>query len=404
MTMKSKLGALVAVPALAVLTACGSGGAQPEAQPLSPDMEATLTIWTYDQAERDNLIQQEMFEKLYPNVEFDVVFIPQEQFANKVIASATSQTGPDILWINPAYTQAFADAGVVYDLTDNWAGYEDADQFPESVVNKANGSIYSVQTYSNLNALWYNQTILDSLGLEVPTTLDELEDALIAATDAGHLGLEIPGTPGIEGEWISKPFFTGYGVDDYAELGEPGTQEMFERLSGWVSDGLINKADLNLSQGDGVKRFLEGNTAFFVGGNWLLSEGDTATFDWGVVPMPAGPDGPGIVYLGGQAEAVGAFSTNPALAWEFLRTTWLSKEFETTTLGFGSIPSRADALPSDASQQITAYAEAIAAGVPISSDTANTLLVGNLWSGVLAGQSSPADGAKTAADIAKTAK
>lgn len=404
MTMKSKLGALAAVPALVLLAGC-AGGAQPQSTAtLSPDMEATLTIWTYDQAERDNLIQQEMFEQLYPNVDFEVVFIPQEQFANKVIASATSRTGPDILWINPAYTPAFAQAGVVADLSEWWAEYPDADQFPESVVNTVDGAVYSIQTYSNLNALWYNETILDEVGVEVPTTLDELEAALEKVTQAGHVGLEIAGTPGIEGEWISKPFFTGYGVDNYSELGEPGTLDMFTRMSDWVQDGLINKAGLNLSQGDGVKNFIAGDTAFFVGGNWLLGEAADVDFAWGVTPMVAGPDGPGTVYLGGQAEAIGAFSKNPELAWQFLQDTWLSKEFETATLEFGSIPSRADALPSDASQQIAAYAEAIGNGVAISSDTANTLLVGNLWSAVLAGQTSPVDGAASAADIAKTAE
>lgn len=406
MTTKFRRSALAVFPLLCLFAVSSAASSAQGSTVAPPDknIKATLKIWTYDQAQRDNKIQQAEFKKLYPNVKFTVVFIPQEQFANKIIASATAKSGPDIIWENPAYTQAFADAGVVRNLSTNWKSYSDASQFPVSVVNKVNGNVYGVQTYSNLNALWYNKTLLDSLGLSVPSSLDGLELDLSAVKAAGKVGLEIAGTPGIEGEWISKPFFTDYGVNGYKELGKPNVLTALTRLADWVNKGYINKGDLNLSQGDGIKKFLGGDTAFFVGGNWQLADGAKASFNWGVTPMVKGPNGPGIVYLGGQAEAIGAFSKNPALAWEFFKQTWLSKQFETATLAFGSIPSRKDALPKNASQQITAYASAIAHGVPISSDTAKTLLVGNLWSAVLSGQQSPADGAASAGQIAKTAK
>jgi multiple sugar transport system substrate-binding protein len=404
MTKKSKLAALAVIPLALLLAACSAPSGPSQPAPLDPDMEATLTIWTYDQEERDSTVQTEMFEKLYPNVTIETIFVPQEQFANKIISSATTQDGPDIIWYNPAYTQAFGDSGTVLPLTDYWAAYEDADQFPDSVLNRAGDDIFGVQSYVNLIGLWYNQTILDAIGVEVPTTLDELEDAMAAASAAGHVGMQIPGTPGIEGEWISKPFFTGYGIDDYSQLGDPGTEQMFERLSGWVNDGYINRGDLGLSQGDGLPKFLEGNTAFFVGGNWQLGAANEATFEWGVTPMPDGPDGEGIVYLGGQAEAIGAFTENPDLAWEFLRTTWLTQEFETAALERGSIPARADAVPTDADARIKAYSDAVAKGVPLSADTASTLAIGDLWSAVLSGQTDPAGGAATAKQIAQNAE
>ena len=404
MTKKSRLAALAVIPLLGLLAACSSGSATPTAAPLTKNIKATLTIWTYDQAQRDNKIQQAEFKKLYPNVKFNVVFVPQEQFANKIIASATSKSGPDIIWENPAYTQAFADAGVIQDLSSNWKSYSDAGQFPASVVNKANGVVYGVQTYSNLNALWYNKTLLDTLGIAVPKTIDQLQTALVKIKAAGKIGLEIAGTTGIEGEWISKPFFTDYGVDGYKQLGKPAVKTVFSQLTDWVNKGYINKGDLLLSQGDGVTKFTAGGIGFFVGGNWQLADGAKAHFKWGVTPMVSGPKGPGIVYLGGQAEAIGKFSKNPALAWAFFKDTWLSNQFETATLAFGSIPSRSDAVPKNANQQITAYAGAIKHGIPISSDTANTLLIGNLWSAVLAGQTNPTAGAATAAQIAATAK
>lgn len=419
MKKRLKAGALLALPALLMLGACsasgdGGPGAQPSDEPtadvtdepteISPDIEETLTVWTYHQDKTDVMIQADMFAELYPNVTVDIVYVPQEEFANKVIASAASKTGPDLLWYNPAYTTAFADAGVVMQLDDRWATFEDRDQFPTSVLSSANGGVYGVQTYVGLNALWYNQEILDEVGVDAPTTLDELEAALKAVTDAGYVGLQIPGTPAIEGEWISKPFFEGYGISGFSAMDDPKVEEMFTRVSGWVDDGYIIKGNLSLSQGDGLSKFLEGETAFFVGGSFQLGPGAEATFPWGVTAMPAGPHGPGTVYIGGQSEAIGTFAKNPDLAWAFFEKTWLTKEFQLTKAETGNIPSRKDAIPPGADDKVTAYSAALENAVPLSSDTASTLEVGNLWSAVLTGQTSPSSGAATAAQIAKNAE
>ncbi len=409
MTTRSRrkaIAAAVALPLAFGLVACTQSAEAPTDDPITPDIEATLTIWHYNELAglQDIDPQIAQFQKLYPNVEFEVTFIPEEQFPNRVISAATSQDGPDIMWYNGAFTKTFADAGVIGDITDEWAAFEDASLFPDSVLQSAGDRIYGVQAYVNLNALYFNQTILDEIGVDVPSTFDELEDAMRAATDAGYRGMMLPGAPGVAGEWISKAFFTGYGVQNFSDYADPAVEEMFNRVVGWVDEGLVPKATVTLPQAEAVNEFVSGDVAFYVGGNWQLTLPADGGFDWGVAPMPAGPAGPAIVYLGGQAEALGAFASNKALAWEFLKQTWLTKEHGTMRLGLGSIPTRADVLEGDVDPNVQAYADAAANGTPLSSDTATTLAVGDLWSGVLAGQTGPADAASQAAQIAAGAE
>lgn len=412
MTMKSTriLRGLAAACCLAlVATGCSSKPAAEAPQAVTPDIKATLNLWTYEPQTGSSFIdavdQTETFKKAYPNVDVKITFIPEAQFANKVIASATTRTGPDILWVNGAYTEEYASAKVLAPLDPYWSTYADASQYPPSVIGSFDNQKYSLQTYVNLNALWYNKSILDEYKLPVPTSLSELESDMATISSGGkYSGLQLAGTTGVEGEWISKPFFSSFGLKSYKDYGDPKTTEMFTTLTDWVAKGYVTKANVGMSQTDGVSEFKKGKTAFYVGGNWQLAQAAKVPFTLGVTGMPSGSGGPGTVYLGGQAEAMGAFSTNKDLAWKFLEQTWLTKEFELKRLKQGSIPARKDALPDDVDPDVKAYASELDTGVALSPDTASTLAVGNLWSGVLAGQTTPAEAAVIGAQIAKSAK
>jgi ABC-type glycerol-3-phosphate transport system substrate-binding protein len=368
------------------------------------DIEATLVIWYYDTSSglADVEPQIEAFKALYPNVTIEVEDTPGDQFhGSKLPATALTGEGPDIIWYNPQFTRSLVEAGVLAPLDDEWASFADAGQFSDAILSKVDGSIYGVNSYVNLNAMWYNQTLLDELGLSVPTTIEELEAAMKAGTDAGYKGFQFAGTTGVPGEWNSRTFFSAFGVGDYSDYGNPAVLSMFERMKTWVDEGYVNRGDLTLDQGDGVNVFLEGDTLFYLGGNWQLAGAkETATFEWGAAPMPSGPGGPGSVYLGGQAEAVGAFTTNKALAWEFLAQTFLTSEFAAYRLSLGSIPTRADALGGDVSDAVKAYAKASTNGLPLPSDTEGTLAVGTLWSGLMQGQLTPQEAFEQAKAVA----
>jgi multiple sugar transport system substrate-binding protein len=123
--------------------------------------------------------------------------------------------------------------------------------------------------------------------------------------------------------------------------------------------------------------------------------GDALDFNWGVVPLPGAQMAPG-----GEAEAIGAFSDNKQLAWEYLEATFWSKEGQVIfNNGRGSIPIRPDAA-ADPTVADTSHIDAWLTEIknagkrsPVTSGDLQqaTQTMGQIWSGVLGGTTSAPD-------------
>src|SRR6478735_396909 len=163
------------------LSACGGGGSDSDADSGSGSSggSKTLTVWTYYVAggQNDALEQQNaMFEKANPGVKVKTVQIPFDQLPSKLLATATTQEGPDVVLDNVVVDfPSLASAGVLADLTDDWDGYADKDLFSDSSVWKFDDKVYNVMSYTNLLGLYYNKDALAKLKIDPPTTMDEFQ-------------------------------------------------------------------------------------------------------------------------------------------------------------------------------------------------------------------------------------
>ena len=104
------------------------------------------------------------------------------------------------------------------------------------------GTRYAVQGYVNLLGLWYNAEILDEIGVEPPTTLEELEGAMAKAKEAGYMGITLSGLPNSQGEWQGYPWMTAEGFT-YENL-DTELREVWEHL------GLPGEPDLPRAKGN----------------------------------------------------------------------------------------------------------------------------------------------------------
>src|SRR5699024_2963669 len=158
--------------------------------------------------------------------------------------------------------------------------------------------------------------------------------------------------------------------------------------------------------------FTGGNAAFAENGNWQIGAAEeNADFNYGVVPLPLGSDGK--VYLGGEGEAIGAYSDNPDLACEYLTETYLNADGELKPRNLaGSIPTRSDASQEQAEEHaelLEPFATCLnemgarypAANLSPDSVADVQSTMGEAWSAVLAGQQSPED---AAAQVVETLK
>ena len=404
----SLTGGLLAVSAALALTGCtptSSGGASGD--------NNTLTVWHYfSDANQVKVMTdyKDLFEKNNDGVTVENVFVPYDQMNSKLITAVGSKTGPDVVVFNGADSSTLTLGGALAPMTKQWDGFADKDQFPEAVVHSLDGEVYSAQGYVNLLGLWYNQDILDEVGIEPPTTTDELNSALDAVTAAGKGGITLSGLPQSQGEWQAYPWLSSFGFD-YDKPAAAPLEEAFSMIQSWTASGALTREAVTWDQTVPFQTWAAGNVAFAQNGNWQLGTARSdANFNYGVVPLPVGDKGK--VYLGGEGESIGAFSKNPKLAWDYLKQTYFSAEGQKIALtGVGSIPSRLDAASAPEVTDdpiLAAFAKSLeqnggnypAEAVPAEAVADQQLVVGQVWSAVIGGQMTPADAAtKLVADL-----
>jgi multiple sugar transport system substrate-binding protein len=394
------IGAAAAAGML-VLSGCGAAGGSPSA---SSD---EITVWHYFSDPNQVKVMTDYaatFEKNNPGKKVNNVYVPYDQMISKLVASAGANSGPDVVVYNGADAGTLALGNTLAPLDERWSSFAGKDQFSTSVVHKVNDKTYGVQGYVNLLGLWYNKDILKSIGVQPPTNMSELEAAMGKAVAAGKQGITLSGLPQSQGEWQAYPWLSGagfnYGAPDAGSL-----EKALATVQGWVNKGYLSKEAVTWDQTVPFQKFAAGNVAFAENGNWQMGTAkSSAKFDYGVVPLPVGDSGK--VYLGGEAEGIGAFSKNPDLAWKYLEQTYFDKAGQlTATTNAGSIPARKDAAadPSVAGNDLLRpFAETIStrganypdAAVPAKNIANVQLSVGQAWSSALGGQSSPSDAAQ----------
>lgn len=375
---------------LVLVTGCAAGGGGESA-------DEKLVVWTYytagGQIEAMDA-QNELWATQYPDIEIEHVQIPFDQLPSRLLATATTQDGPDVVLDNVVVDfPSLAASGVLADLTEYWDGYADADQFDQSALfTFSDDRLYNVLSYTNLLGLYYNEDALTALGLEVPQTVEELEAAMEAvAADGQYTPMAMSGAATVEGAWMFMPLVLGEG-GGYCDFDAPATAEGFETFSTWAENDWIPADTATWNQADAWQAFLGGNYAFGINGNWNLGDVPDAGFAIGTAQYPAGPAG-SFVFPGGEAIGIGAFSDQKDLAWEYIETAWLSEEaslinFETS----GQIPTRASVAGSNAvaenvlAQPFVAAAADTAAWPRNEQTAAMQTTVGEASSGLISGQ------------------
>lgn len=385
-----------------LLGACGddgsSGGAEGGAD--------KLTVWTYYTAggQNDALEKQnELWNEAHPDIEIETVQIPFDQLPSKLLATATTQEGPDVVLDNVVVDfPTLASSGVLLDLTDYWDGYDDSGLFPESATWTMDDEVYNVMSYTNLLGLYYNADALEKLGIEPPTTMEEFQAALEKVADDGkYTPLAMSGAPTVEGAWMFMPLLLGEGVD-YCNLSEDALATGLERIQDWSQQDIIPRETATWDQADAWQAFVSGKYAFGINGNWNLGDAGNASFEIGTARVPAGSQG-SHVFPGGEAIGIGAFAEDPDLAWQYIEEAWLSQEASLINFeASGQIPTRSDLAENEtvtSNELVQPFVEAAGdtSAWPKNEQTAAMqTAVGQGFSAVISGQKEPAEAASEA--------
>lgn len=318
------------------------------------DREGDLVVWHYfnNVGPLDAMNAGiERFQAAYPNVDLSVEVFPYGDFTGKVLTSAAAQTGPDFMFYNWADQVSLLEVNALHPIDPYWETYADADQVPDSGVNRVGDEIYSVRVYGNLIALWYNADLLAELGAEPPTSMDDMEAIMRLATDAGYKGIASGFNIPLLGWWTGMPYvFAECG--DLTMSDEAVVRAAIERPVRWVQEGLMTPEVVTYDQSGAVDQFLTGEYVFATAGNWDLTRiVDGAEFTLGNLPMP-GASCDGGVYVSGEGFSIGAFGESPDLGFEFARLAIMDAEAQENFLNLaGSIPGHPSLFDSPAVQE-----------------------------------------------------
>lgn len=321
-------GAAVAGVAALALTACSSGGDDSGSGGSSGGTGdgGSLTVWAWD-----NTVEPiaEAYEADHPDVDIEVVNAGtgNDQYTALQNAIAAGSGVPDIAQIEYYALPQFAIGESLADLTDLGAGDLDGtfSPGPWSAVQQGDG-IYGLPADSGPMALFYNTTVFEKYGVQVPTTWDEYLTAARAlhAADPSVYITNDTGDAGFTTSMIwqagGKPY-TVDGTTVSVDFTDEGTQRFASLWQQLVSEDLV--APTSSWSDEWYQGLGNGTIASLTIGAWMpgnLEAGvEQAAGQWRVAPMPQWEAGRSdSAENGGSALAVTEASKAKELAYDFL--------------------------------------------------------------------------------------
>ena len=335
--MKSKeikRGMAVAMCAmlLAGLTACG-GTENTEEQDESSGGSKELTLlmtndWIDETTELGQTFTEviHQYEEENPDVKITLQGASQQDIKENFQTAALAGDGADIVIMdNSGHAIDLAAMGLLYPLSELTTAEDLEAQYQEGPLNsgKFEGEYYSIPWYMDCCGLFYNQDRLDELGLEVPTTWDELAEALQVVKDAGYGGITT-----YQSAYAFYSFFyqnecpvidTSGEIPEVVIDNEAGT-EAWNYICDLIENGGLVESFKEATTWDKVyESFANGEATFLLGGDWCASgtEGINPDLNYGIAPMVAGKTQATV--LGGWTWNINVNCSDPELAYDLIQ-------------------------------------------------------------------------------------
>jgi len=285
---------------------------------VTEDGERVITFLLTHPIEREGIWSSlDMFTE-ETGIIVEVINVPLGESRTQIPTWAMGGTLPDVLNIDNTDTFNWAQMGFIADLSDLVERDVELEFFFESVLENQlfEDRFYSMPFYANNLAMYYNREIFDAVGVELPTTLDEVLAIAPAISAAGYDVFGIAAGSTTDTTFQQWPFIWGSGAD-WTDLDSPqniGQLTFFQTL---VENGWMSVEVTTYNAGDNANQFTAGHVAMIVDGPWRLPTiVENASFEWGVTMIPEGAGGFSTV-LGGHNLAIST-TADRELAWELV--------------------------------------------------------------------------------------
>ena len=302
-----------------------------------------LAWWDYYTGSNEQAVQtmHEAYMEANPNITISRRSLPFADLKRTLLQGATADELPDIAIIDNPDHQAFAELGILEDLTariDEWgqAGEYFEGPWNSTVYNDIN---YGIPDNSNCLTLWCNMQMLEEAGVEPPANWDELQAAAAALTQGSRYGLAVSAVQTEEGTFQWLPFLWQSG-EDIPTLDSEGGRAALQLWVDLVNNGHMSQGILGWEQADVKDQFVAGQAAMMVNGPWqipVIAE-EAPDLDWQVFVLPEGQESASI--LGGENQAVIAGGEHVDTAWELMQWWQEPDRLKAYLMEAGKLPSR----------------------------------------------------------------
>ncbi|GAB2873868.1 ABC transporter substrate-binding protein [Streptomyces mayteni] len=282
------------------------------------------------------------FEAEHPNITVERTTQDWNQVISTLNLRLADSDGPDIALVNNGWQSmgTLAEAGRILDLDDYAELYGWESDFPSTILRQeqftpdgsemGTGSIYATPAArSSLIGLYYNTEILDQLGIPVPTTLAEFEEACAEIAADGQVPIAYgsldkgPATAILLA--VQNLFGSAEDIGDFVySTGTPpitstGLTEAATTVREWADAGWFTPNHEGVQHQDAIDHFLSGEGAFRFEYTGSLGFSTEQRQTYGYTQLPQ-VDGGQIVGTGSTAGnlAISARSDHPDAAAAFL--------------------------------------------------------------------------------------
>lgn len=358
------LGAAVAVSAL-VLSACGGSGDSGTNDTVSSKVDGkgrTLTLWHYESdTSAMGVAWNAAIKEFESETGAKVKFEPKafEQIRTTASQVLNSDEAPDVMEYNKGNATAglLASQGLLGNLdeavkTFGWDG-----KLAESLQTTAkyddkgvmgSGHFYGIPNYGEYVEFYYNKDMFDQYGIKVPTSIDELEQAMAKFKAAGVTPLaesaaEYPlgqlwyqlALSKADRDWVDA--YQTY--TDKVDFAGPEISYATQTVKDWQDKGYISQDATGMKAEDAGVSFINGKAPMFFSGSWWYGRFiDEAKFNWSTFLFPGATMSPG---SSGNLWVVPEKAENKDLAYKFIDIT-MSSEIQNLMGNHGGVPVAAD--------------------------------------------------------------
>lgn len=293
--------------------------------------ELSISIWdTYQEPGINEILADFTAET---GIKTNLTVVKWDEYWTMLEAGAQGGTLPDVFWMHSNESERYMSNDMLLDITDKIAESEiiDPANYPEDIwgLYTYNDKNYAIPKDVDTIALWYNKTMFEEAGVDLPTadwTWDDLTEAAKALTkeDGSQYGLAVRNDNNQAGYYNMIYDNGGYIIsDDKTKSGwdDPKTIEAMEMLEGWIKEGVMPSIETMSENGEDVL-FQSGKVAMVLQGSWMVTayrDNEYTAANCDVVELPKNAEtGRRASVYNGLGWAASANGENTENAWKLI--------------------------------------------------------------------------------------